>query len=292
MVGAGLDGEAVARMIHRCGSPPSAPFVTVDCRQGDARSAEAGLFGLVIKPRAGRPNGPVTVAPGAAVLAADGGTLYLANVTDLPSAAQAPLARVVRDGDVRVRGSSRSIRLDLRIVAGCSETVDAEVAQGGFRVDLYRRLAAVRVDVPPLGARPADIPAVARAVLAQMRGRHDGAAHGLTKAAQAFLAALAWPGNVRELRDVLESAAALASPGPVRVEDLLVQLGGSWRRTRPVGAGLREARRQFEREYVAAVLAEYGWRMSEAARALGIQRTNLYRKIRQLDIPIPKGRSR
>ncbi len=233
----------------------------------------------------------MTVASDCGLLAASGGSLYLANVVDLPACTQERLARIVRDGEVRVKGSNRRVALDVRVVAGCEMTVEPEVAQGAFRADLYRRLAIVRVDVPPLRLRPEDLPAVARAVVAEVCvGR--GGARGVTRAALALVAALPWPGNVRELRDVLERAAASAPPGPVRVEDVLGQLGSGWRRARVTETSLREARRQFEREYIAAVLREHGWRMREAARVLGMQRTNLYRKVRQLDIPAPRVRPR
>ncbi len=285
----GLDAEAVARTIHQCGAP-GAPFVAIDCRQGDAGALEAALFGPTGRERRERGNAPAAVAAGCRLLEAAGGTLYLAHVVDLPAAVQERLARIFRDGEVRVGRAGKRVKLEARVVAGCGTSVETEVAQGGFRADLYRRLAAVRIEVPPLRLRREDIPAVARAVLAEGAAQ-EPAPRVLTKAAAALVAALPWPGNVRELRDVLARAAAVAPPGPLRVEDVLGQLG-EWPRLRAMGASLREARRQFEREFIAAVLREHGWRIGDAARALGMQRTNLYRKIRQLSMPSPRTRTR
>jgi len=139
--------------------------------------------------------------------------------------------------------------------------------------------------VPPLRLRPEDIPAIARHVMERVAREPGAGARGFTKAALALLSALPWPGNVEELTGVLGRVLASAPAALVRVEDLLAEVGAEWRGTRRAGATLREAKRQFEREYIASVLRQHGWRMGEAARALGIQRTNLYRKARQLDIP-------
>jgi len=282
----GLDPEAVARAIHQCAASRPAPFIVVDCGGRDAAGVEATLFGTPIGRGTRRSDGPVAVGTNARILEAAGGTLYVAGVADLPASAQAHLARIVRDGEVRVAGSAKRVRLEARVVAGAGPTIDAEVAQGGFRLDLYRRLAAVRIEVPPLRLRSEDLPAVVRVIADEVSARAR-TPRALTKAALAFLAALPWPGNVGELRDVLQRAMAAAPSELVRVEDLLAELGGAWRLP-ATGPSLREARRQFEREYIAAVLREHGWRMSEAARVLGMQRTNLYRKVRQLDLLGPR----
>jgi DNA-binding NtrC family response regulator len=281
----GLDAEAVARAIHRHGSPDGAPFVVVDCAQAAPSSVEGSLFGRKTGQRT-RPSEVLErVSPDCALRAATGGTLFLANVTDMPASTQARLARVVRDGEVRLAGAAQIVPVGARLVAACGPTIDTEVAQGGFRADLYRRLTAVRVDVPAVRARPEDVPVIARHMMDALAVARGGTARAFTKAAVALLSALPWPGNLRELGDVLARVAAAAPPGAIRVEDVLAQAGSEWRGTPPLGGSLREAKRQFEREYIAAVLRQHGWRMGEAARALGIQRTNLYRKARQLSIP-------
>ena len=279
----GLDAPAIARAIHRLGSPPDAPLVTVDCG-GAARGIEETLFGSPTAGRSRRSEGSAEV-PGGRLLAARGGTLFLAHVTDLPAAAQARLARTVRDGEYRAAGHGRVQPLALRILAGAGPAIDADVEDGAFRVDLFRRLSALRIDVPPLRLRPEDIGAIARHLAESAGGAANRAALRFTGAALGFLSALPWEGNLGELAEVVEALGRRAPSSAVRVEDVLGQI----RLDRPLVparyGSLRDARRQFEREYIAAVLRQHGWRMSDAAKALGMQRTNLYRKARQLKVP-------
>lgn len=284
----GLDAEAVARAIHRRGSPETAPFVAINCAHADPSGLEVLLFGRQAGPRAGRSEVLERITPDCGLAAAAGGTLYLANVADLPASAQARLARIVRDGEVRMQGAAQPVRIGARLVAGCGPTIETEVAQGSFRADLYRRLSAVRVEVPPLRLRPEDIPAITRHVMERIVTERDPGARTFTKAALALLSAMPWSGNVAELSEVLARISADASSTLVRVEDVLAQVGPEWRGPRAAAGSLRDAKRQFEREYIAAVLRQHGWRMGDAARALGIQRTNLYRKARQLNIPRAK----
>ena len=281
----GLDAGAVAATIHRMGTSEDAPFLSVDCAAPDG-PIEDRLFGG----RAGRSARSDTlesIAPDALLSAARGGTLFLDHVLDLPASAQARLARVLRDGEVRARGTREVLPLDARLVAGCGPAIDADVESGAFRGDLVRRLAGVRIDVPPLRLRPEDVAAIARHLASGSTADADAgdpATLRFTSAALGFLAALPWEGNLPELRELVQALAARGSAAPVRVEDAvqLVRLG---RPLVPVRLGsLREARREFEREYIAAVLRQHGWKMGEAAKTLGIQRTNLYRKTRQLRI--------
>jgi DNA-binding NtrC family response regulator len=156
------------------------------------------------------------------------------------------------------------------------------VGEGQLRLDLFQRLSQTCIAVPSLRERPGDIPEVAETIAAQLRG---GAAPVFTQAALTVLAAPAWPGNLDELRTVLDRVLRTAPDGPIRQEDVLAQLpiDGGFARVAP-HVSLREARRQFEREYIASVLERHRWRMSDAARTLGIERANLYRKTRQLGI--------
>ena len=281
----GLDAAAVARAIHACAGLAGAPLVEVDCADGDPADVEAALFGPPAARRSRRSQVLESVSATCAVTAATGGTLYLAQASDLPAAAQARLARILRDGEMLIESTAERCALGVRVIAGCTPTIESEVEQGGFRADLYRRLSTMRLDVPPLRLRPEDIPAIARLVMERIALARGCAARGFTKAALALLSALPWPRNIEELAGVLGRLPAGAPSAPVRVEDLLAEVGAGWRGTRAAGASLREARRQFEREYIASVLRQHGWRMGEAARTLGIQRTNLYRKARQLNIP-------
>ncbi len=280
----GLDAHAIARAIHRLGSPPDAPLVAVDCGAA-ARGIEDVLFGPPTAGRSRRSEGPGEATAGGRLLAARGGTLFLAHVTDLPAAVQARLARIVRDGEYRAARQGRSMPLMVRLLASAGTAIDADVEDGAFRPDLFRRLSALRIDVPPLRLRPEDIGAIARHLAASSGGGTERPALRFTGAALGFLAALPWEGNLRELAEVVEALARRAPASAVRVEDVLGQIRLD-RRLAPARYGcLRDARRQFEREYIAAVLRQHGWRMSDAAKTLGMQRTNLYRKARQLKIP-------
>ena len=281
----GLDAHTIAQAIHRLGSPMDAPLVTVDCG-GAARGIEETLFGPPTAGRSRRSEQPGEAASGGRLLEARGGTLFLAHVTDLPATAQARLARIVRDGEYRAAGRGRSRPLTLRVLASAGPAIDADVEEGAFRVDLFRRLSALRIDVPPLRLRPEDIGAIARHLAASSAGdAADRPPLRFTGAALGFLAALPWEGNLLELAELVDALGRRTPTAAVRVEDVLGQI----RLDRPLVPArygcLREARRQFEREYIAAVLRQHGWRMSEAAKTLGIQRTNLYRKARQLRIP-------
>ena len=282
----GLDAGAVAAAIHRLGATADEPFVSVDCAAPDGR-IEDRLFGRQAAGRSSRSDSLEWVAPGSLVSAARGGTLFLANGLDLPASAQTRLARALRDGEVRMRATRGVLPLDVRLIVGCGPAIDADVDAGAFRVDLFRRLALIRIDLPPLRLRPEDFAGIARHLAAGSSASGEANAKAplrFTSAALGFLAALPWEGNLRELAVLVDALAARGSAAPVRVEDAvpLVRLA---RPLVPARLGsLREARRQFEREYIAAVLRQYGWKMGEAAQVLGIQRTNLYRKTRQLRI--------
>jgi DNA-binding NtrC family response regulator len=154
---------------------------------------------------------------------------------------------------------------------------------------LYRRLSASRIDLPPLRARAEDVPAMAARVLEDVCAARALAPRTFTQAALALLAALPWPGNVAELREVVERGVAATHEETMQVEHLLpaLQLDRAPAVFLPAGT-LREARLRFERDYIAAVLQHHGWQMSAAAQTLGIQRPNLYRKARQLGIPLSR----
>jgi len=275
----GLDVPAIARYVHdrtRAGQP----FVAVDCAQTDADALDTALFGV----RARAAAELETLGAGAALLAARRGTVFLENVGDLPAALQRRLARVMRDGEVRVSGRDR-VRLGARIIAAGVTALPADARDGRFRTDLLRRFGPAPTVIPALRQRPADVSAIVKHVIVDLAEQMDRPAPAFTPAALTMLAAMPWARNVDELSAMLASTLARTDAPVVRQEDLLpaVPFEGLARRVNPV-VSLREARRRFEREYIASVLEEHGWRMSDAARTLGIERANLYRKTRELGI--------
>ena len=276
--------ESVARELHLRGSQPAAACVIVDCDAGDPASVDRRLFGA---PPAAPPTDLESVSADSAVAAARGGTLFLQNVTELRASAQAQLARIARDGEVRIDGEP--VATAFRLVASAAPGIDAEVHAHRFRGDLYRRLSAVRIDLPPLRDRPEDVPALAIRLLDDLCAAEGRPARTFTQAALALVGALTWPGNLDELRGAIDRVATETREDVIQIEHLLPALQLHRARAPFVPSGnLRDARLRFERDYIAAVLQHHEWRMAAAAQTLGIQRPNLYRKARQLGIPLAR----
>lgn len=276
----GADVDGLVRELH-ARRAPHAPLVPVGCA---AQGVEKLLFGA-----SGRDLPPdlEAISADCRLAHARGGTLFLQEVTELPAAVQGRLARILRDGELRINGAP--VQAGVRFVATASPAIDADVHEHRFRPDLYRRLAASRIDLPPLGQRQDDVPAMAERVLEEVCAAQGAPARSFTQAALALVGAVSWRGNLLELRDVVERAALASQDNPLQIEHVLpaMQLDRPRVAFAPSG-NLRDARLRFERDYIAAVLQHHGWRMSDAARTLGIQRPNLYRKARQLGIPLVK----
>ena len=279
----GTDAPAIARELHARSRPPGAPWIAIDCGADGTARIDRGLFGTA------RNHGATdleSVSSDSYTVAARGGTLFLQDVTELPSAIQARLTRIARDGEVRVDGEV--VPTEVRFVASAWPSIDDDVREHRFRADLYRRLAASRIDLPPLRDRLEDLPMLATRLLVESSGA-EGRPRTFTQAALALLAAHSWPGNLAELRALVERVVAETPDHAIQIEQLLpvLQLGRATTAFVPAGS-LRDARLRFERDYIAAVLQHHGWRMADAAHTLGIQRPNLYRKARQLGIPLAR----
>jgi two-component system, NtrC family, nitrogen regulation response regulator NtrX len=280
---AGSAPEAIARELHARSRHATGPFVAIECAALDPARLDRTLFGVTAE--AAAEVEPVTAD--SAVASAHDGFLFLQDVTELPAAAQARLARIARDGEVSI-GRTR-VETRCRLVASASPGVEADVDARRFRVDLYRRVSAVRIDVPPLRERREDLPPLAIRLLEDICASRGITPRTFTQAALALVSALAWPGNLKELHGAVEHAVSETHDDVIQIEHLLPAL----RLDRPPepfapARSLREARLRFERDYIASVLQHYGWHMANAAQALGIQRPNLYRKARQLGIPLAR----
>jgi len=280
----GADVMSVAEELHVRTRRVPAPFVHVDCASSESLRLDEWLFGTAPESAGGDLD---SVSRGSQIAASFGGTIFLRDVSELPASVQARLARIGRDGEVRVDGEV--VATNLRWVASSTPGIEADVQSNRFRSDLYRRLAKSRIDLPPLRDRADDVPALAARVLDDWCAVHGGSPRTLTHAALALLAALTWSGNIAELRAVVERAAQETPHDVIQIEDVLPALNLERAPARFVPSGqLREARLRFERDYISAVLQHHGWRMAEAAATLGIQRPNLYRKARQLGIPLAR----
>ncbi len=288
MCGESGSGRAMlAREIHNRGVGADAPFVRVNCSDGSGDELESALFGA-IDPTHGEAADRrriERVTNGSALVAARGGTLYLAHLAEAPERVQARLARALRDGEVSVGEGRRATPINIRPIASAAPDWDATVADGDIRGDLVRRLAASRVNVPPLRERRDDLPLLAACLLDGACRSHGIRPKSIDSAALSLLTAMPWRGNGPEMEAVLGALARLV-PGPtITIEHVLssVSLDAAGQRLSSSGT-LRDARTRFERDYITTVLDQHRGRVPDAARALGLQRTNLYRKMRLLKI--------
>lgn len=262
--------------------PKGRPFVAIDC--ATARNLEGRLFGTPDLAGANGHRGLDRIAEGCAVHEALDGTLFLKQITEMPGRLQIRLARLLRDREAWVdakAGASAIAPIALRPIA----TIEPAAGDERMLPDLRKRLAQTTIDVPMLRNRREDIPALVRCILVEVCVALEIPAKIASSQAMELLAALPWRGNLPELRDVLRALAIRTSGRLIRQSDVLstVRLDGG---PAPfVGvASLKRAREQFEREYVASVLEQHHGRMAAAAKALGLQRANLYRKLRQLAV--------
>jgi two-component system nitrogen regulation response regulator NtrX len=284
----GTGREMLARAIHGHMRRPDAPFVAIDCSNGTPQELEHELFGVVAQRRAEgaeERRSVERITRHAKLFEASGGTLFLMHLAEMPTRVQAKLHRVLRDREVTVAHERNRIELDIRPIAVVEPGFESAVEEGRLRRDLYDRLSLIRIELPPLRQRREDIPFLANHFLKEICRSANSPIKTLTRSALTLLAALPWRGNAPELRALLERLVLLTPHGTIRLEDVLAQvrLDGS-EVASAGGTSLREARLRFERDYIAAVVRQHHGRMGDAAAALGIQRTNLYRKLRQLSV--------
>jgi DNA-binding NtrC family response regulator len=284
----GTGRQLVARTVHeRDHEFVNRPMFVIDCAE-ESNQLERLLFGASGDRLAvvSAPAALERVSRSAAILSAQGGTLIIRHVVDAPARVQARLARVLRDREVFSADLNEAIPLDVRFIGIVDTDVDGAVADGRLRRDLAERLSQVRIDVPALRRRREDIPVLAAHFLRQ--ATESGApARRFSRGALALLSALPWPGNASELREAITAMVNGSADAIIQIEDVLAHasLDQSTATSAPSGSGtLRDARTRFEREVISAALIRHHGRAGEAAKALGIQRTNLYRKVRQLNV--------
>jgi DNA-binding NtrC family response regulator len=287
----GTGREMIARAIHSYNANSYAPFVKVDC-SAPPEDLEMQLFGALNKrPPAGAPERRSLERIGrhSRLIDAVGGILFLENVVELPARVQARLVRVLRDREVFLEEGREAIPLDVRPIGSADPSIDAAIEEGRLREDLHERLSLIRIDLPALRQRREDIPVLATHFLKELCRDNGKPMKTFTRPALTLLSALPWRGNAPELRGLLERLILLVPGGLIRLEDVLAhtQFEGTLSPT-GLDATLRQARAKFERDYIAAVLQHHHGRIADAAKVLGIQRTNLYRKMRRLNLIRPK----
>ncbi len=282
----GTGKELVARALHRASPRAGGPFVEVNGAAIPEELIESELFGHV----KGSFTGAFEDRKGKWEQA-DGGTLFLDEIGDMSARTQAKILRAIQDGRITRVGGTKTVATDVRIVAATNRDLPAMIRAGTFREDLYFRLAVVPLVVPPLAERPEDIPALVAhfaAAVAKKRGRR---AKRFEPEALLALARRRWPGNVRELQNLVERVLLMTPGDVVSVADLPREDGaprpvsGVHARDEVSGAHtLAEAREDFERRYLAKVLAEFRGNVSRAAERLGLDRTTLHRKMKALGL--------
>ncbi len=262
----GTGKERVARALHLAGRRRNAPFVAVNCATLPEGLAEAELFGH----RKGAFTGAVTDQQGV-FESANAGTLFLDEVGELPVRTQAQLLRALDTGEVRRVGEVRARHVDVRIVAATNRQLYHETLAGGFRTDLYYRLAVAVCNIPPLRERLEDMEVLLPEWLAEISdGRVLGASHDVIR----LLRSHSWPGNLRELRNVCERALITASGPILNTAEVASALAGPVDHHASSDESLSgEARRLL------TVLEQHHWNRTEAARSLGVDRTTLWRRL-------------
>lgn len=276
----GSGKELVASSLHYEGSRRESPFVAVNAASLPANLAEDELFGHV----KGAFTGADSVRQGA-LERANGGTLFLDEVADLDLAVQAKLLRVLETGTFSPLGSDRIVKVDVRIVCATHKSIDRLISEGKFRHDLWYRLAAFVLTVPPLRERREDIPVLAELFLKTIT-TEIGAVRSFAPETVAALKELPLDGNVRELRHLVTRLAVLADHEVITPADLRAA-GGSVAAVESAGRDYsmldyRAARLAFERDYFAAVLDRYDNNITASAAAIGMAQSNLSRKIKDL----------
>ncbi len=272
----GTGKELLAAHIHRLSPFAAGPFVKVNCAAIPTELLESELFGH----EKGAFTGAASVRRGKFELA-DGGTIFLDDVGDLHPASQAKLLRVLEEGEFHRVGGEHTLRVTVRVISATNRDLAALVKSQQFREDLYYRLSVVPVRVPALRERPQDVRPLAEYFLAEFCSRNNYSPKSLDDEVFAVFERYAWPGNARELRNVVERMAIL-TPGPLLSPDSVpaeVQLPPAAQPSR-----LQQARDTAEREHLLRVLNETGWNVSAAARVLGMERTNLHKRLHALGL--------
>ena len=278
---AGVGKEVAARLLHSWSPRAASAFVSVSSARITPERFEEELFGE-------ESNGKL-VRAGLLELA-DGGTLYLDEVGDMPLSTQARILRVLTEQSFVRVGGHRQIRVDVRVVSSTSRNLEKEIAERRFREDLYYRLNVVPVSVPPLTARRDDIPALVDHFFARYANNQGVAPPDISLEAMAALQAYEWPGNVRQLRNVVERTVILAPHDRLsRIEaDMLPgeivnnPLTGDTGMAALMGVPLREARESFEREYLRVQIRRFSGNISKTAAFIGMERSALHRKLKLL----------
>ena len=284
----GTGKELVARAIHYSSRRAEQPLVTVNCGaipeellESELFGHEKGAFTNAVKDRQGR------------FEVANGGTIFLDEIGDMSLNLQVKLLRVLQDRTFERVGSSRTRKVDVRVIAATNQDLPIAIREGRFREDLFFRLNVIPIEVPPLRARAEDVPLLAQHFLANLSKERESKVDSISDAAMALLKAHDWPGNVRELENLIERLTILRGEGQIEVEDVppLSPGDAAERCLAPIipetGISFRDVVEAFETELILQALHMADWNKSRAAELLGLNRTTLIEKIKKKGIQDP-----
>jgi DNA-binding NtrC family response regulator len=284
----GTGKELVARTLHERSPRAPGPFVTLNCAAVPAELIESELFG--------HEKGSFTGAASRHLgkfEQAEHGTIFLDEIGDMPLSMQAKLLRVLEEGEVERIGGDRPIAVDVRVLVATHRTLETLVRDGKFRQDLFHRVYVFPLVLPPLRERRDDIPALVNHFSRQVCAQNNWKPVPFTPEAIEALQAHPWPGNVRELRNVVERLLLLATDGQVDLDTVRTALPQSAEISHgptTTSGPLAERVQNFEREVLLVELKRHGYHMTNTARALGLERSHLYKKAEQLGVDIQKSR--
>jgi two-component system, NtrC family, nitrogen regulation response regulator NtrX len=282
----GTGKELIARTIHEKSHRREGPFVTLNCAAVPAELIESELFG--------HEKGSFTGAASRHVgkfEQAHEGTLFLDEIGDMPLAMQAKLLRVLEQGEVERIGGDKPVKVNVRVVVATHRNLEEQVKQGGFRQDLFHRVFVFPVVLPPLRERPEDIPALARHFAAQIAKQNNWKDVTFFDDAMQALQAHSWPGNIRELRNVVERLLLFAEDNTITAATaeaaLPRQAGAAAAVSLDLGSGALASRvEEFERQVILEEIKRQNHHITNAAKALGLERSHLYKKCQQLGIDV------
>ena len=284
----GTGKELVARSIHQLSLRRLGPFVEVNCAAIPEELIESELFGHM----KGAFTGAVADRRGK-FEASDGGTLFLDEIGDMSLMTQAKVLRALQEQVVEPVGGTGTVKVDVRILAATNKDLPTEIRAGRFREDLYFRLNVIPIFVPPLRDRESDIPLLASHFMAELAREYGRRPKQLDAGAAAGLRSYRWPGNVRELRNVVERLMIMVPGDTITLSDLVFLDPAAVAVADPPGLpvlSLHDARDRFERDYILRALGAQQGNMSRTAEVLGVERSNLYRKMRAFGL-VPARRS-
>lgn len=276
----GTGKELVAHMIHQLSRRSHKPMVEVNCAAIPEELIESELFGH----EKGAFTGASTMRKGKFDLAHEG-TIFLDEIGDMSLKAQSKTLRILQEQKFERVGGSRTIKVDVRVIAATNKDLEAEIRKGTFREDLYFRLNVIPLRVPPLRERTEDIPELVEEFVLEFSLTTNVEPKKFSEEALSLLMSYEWPGNVRELKNLVERMMIMTSGSIIEAKDIPPPYNNSGMSSHRLprtlyGDSLKEAKREFEKAYLEAKLKEFNWNISKTAEAIGIERSNLHKKIK------------